>query len=107
MISICFGPELWDHVTGRRERNAYDTGWKYRFDRGGCAKCPLQHAAVRREHPKIERKLSELVRRHGARRARYRGLARVLCGQLLAAMAANVKRIVYLLRARKLASEGV
>ena len=66
-----------------------------------------EYAAVRREHPKIERKLSELVRRHGARRARYRGRWKVLCGQLLAATAANVKRIVCLLCAPKLASEGV
>jgi len=56
-----------------------------------------QYTAVRKEHPKIERKLADLVRWHGARRARYRGRWKVLCGQLLAAMAANVKRIVHLL----------
>jgi transposase len=129
-------------TTGRRERNAHDTGWKYRFAREGCASCPLrercmkklpattgrtvikneyeepyrrmraktqtaEYGAVRSQHPKIERKLSELVRRHGARRARYRGLAKVLCGQLLAALAANVKRIVHWLSAPKLAPEGV
>jgi IS5 family transposase len=55
------------------------------------------YAAVRSEHPKIERKLSDVVRRHGARRARYRGREKVLCGGLLAAIAANVKRIVHLL----------
>ena len=33
-----------------------------------------KYAAIRREHPAIERKLSELVRRHGSRRARYRSL---------------------------------
>lgn len=129
-------------TTGCRERNAHDTGWKYRFDQQCCAGCPVReqclekplgssgrtviknqyddqyrrmrakaetapYAAVRSEHPKIERKLSELVRRHGARRARYRGLFKVLCGQLLAALAANVKRIVHLLCARNLASAGV
>jgi transposase len=56
-----------------------------------------RYATVRREYPKIERKLADLVRRHGARRARYRGRWKVLCGQLLAATAANVKRIVHLL----------
>jgi len=56
-----------------------------------------QFAKVRREHPKVERKPAELVRRHGARRTRYRGRWKVLCGQLLAATAANVKRIVFLL----------
>lgn len=61
-----------------------------------------EYAAVRKEHPKIERKLSELVRRHGARRARYRGRWKVLCGQLMVAAATNIKRIVHLLRARTL-----
>ena len=37
-----------------------------------------EYAAVHSEHPKIERKLSELVRRHGARRTRYRGLGQGL-----------------------------
>jgi transposase len=54
------------------------------------------YAAVRAEHPKIERKLSELVRRHGARRARYRGLAKVLCQELMAAVVTNVKRMAQL-----------
>jgi IS5 family transposase len=58
------------------------------------------YAAVRSEHPKIERKLSELVRRHGARRARYRGRVKVLCQQLMAAVVTNVKRMVQLLCAR-------
>lgn len=56
-----------------------------------------QYTTVRKEHPKVERKLADLVRRHGARRTRYRGRWKVLCGQLLAATAANVKRIVSLL----------
>lgn len=62
-----------------------------------------EYAAVRAEHPRIEGKLSELVRRHGARRARYRGRWKVLCGQLMAATAANIKRIVHLLCAPTLA----
>ena len=66
-----------------------------------------EYAAVRSEHHKIERKLSDLVRRHGARRTRYRGRWKVLCGQLLAATAANIKRIANLLRALELTPEGV
>ena len=119
-------------TTARRERNAHDTGWKYRFPPQICAGCPLldrcmhnlpkttgrtvikneyeaeyqrmrakaqtpEYDAVRSEHPKVERKLSDLVRRHGARRARCRGRWKVLSGQLLAATVANVKRIVHLL----------
>ena len=129
-------------TTTSRERNAHDTGWKYRFPRQACAGCPLrdrcmanlpkttgrtvikneyeeqyqrmrakaqtpEYAAVRSEHPKIERKLSELVRRHGARRTRYRGLWKVLCGKLITATAVNIKRIVHFLCAPKMANEGM
>ncbi len=51
---------------------------------------------VRREHPAIERKLSELVRRHDLRQARYRGLSKVLRQALVTAVAVNLKRLVKL-----------
>jgi len=53
--------------------------------------------AVRCEHRKIERKLGEMVRHHGSRRARYRGRPKVLLQQLMTAMVVNVKRIVRIL----------
>ena len=56
-----------------------------------------EYAATRRRHPAIERKLSELVNRHGVRRARYRGLLRVLRQGLLTALVVNLKRMVRLL----------
>lgn len=55
-----------------------------------------EYAATRREHPKIERKLGEMVRHHGARRACFRGTFKVLVQALLTAMAVNVKRMVKL-----------
>jgi transposase len=55
------------------------------------------YRAVRREHPRIERKLAELVRWHGARRVRYRGRLRVKIQYLLTAVVVNCKRIVHLL----------
>jgi transposase len=55
-----------------------------------------EYAKVRKEHPAIERKLSELVRRHDLRHARYRGLAKVLRQALLTGVAVNLKRIVRL-----------
>ncbi len=58
------------------------------------------YAEVKREHPKVERKLGELMNRHGCRRARYRGRGRVLIQQSLGAVAANVKRMVSLLDGR-------
>jgi transposase len=55
-----------------------------------------EYAKVRREHPAIERKLAELVRRHDLRHVRYRGLAKVLRQALLTGVAVNLKRIVKL-----------
>lgn len=56
-----------------------------------------EYAAVKREHPKVERRLGELINRHGGRRARYRGLARVFVQQILCALTANVQRMIRLL----------
>jgi transposase len=55
------------------------------------------YAEVRREHPAIERKIGELVCRHSARQARYRGRPRVLLQQLLTGLVVNIKRVVKLL----------
>jgi hypothetical protein len=52
---------------------------------------------VRREHPAIERKIGELVRRHGARRARYWRQPRVLLQQLVTGLVVNIKRVVKLI----------
>jgi transposase len=57
-----------------------------------------EYEQVRREHPAIERKLAELVRRHGARQARYWGQTRLLLQQLVTGWVVNIKRIVRLLR---------
>jgi transposase len=58
-----------------------------------------EYAAVKREHPKVERRLGELINRHGGRRARYRGLGRVFVQQILGALTANMKRMLRLLDA--------
>lgn len=55
-----------------------------------------EYKQVRKEHPAIERKLSELVNRHDLRHARYRGLGKVLRQALLTAIVVNCKRIVKL-----------
>jgi transposase len=54
------------------------------------------YAQVRRQHRRIERKLADLVRWHGARRARYRGRPKVRIQVLLTGMVVNVKRLVSL-----------
>ncbi len=61
------------------------------------AKTP-EYQQTRREHPKIERKLGEMARHHGARRARYRGRIKVLVQAFLTAFAVNIKRMAKLLR---------
>ncbi len=78
-------------------RTVRKNDYKAEYDGARAKVVTPEYEAIRREHPKIERKLAELVRRHGARRARYRGLARVLLQQILCATAANIKRIVKLM----------
>ena len=55
------------------------------------------YTQVRHQHPKVERKLAEIVRYHGGRLARYRGQMRVKIQYLLTGLAINIKRMVRLL----------
>lgn len=55
---------------------------------------------VRREHPMIERKLNEILRHQGGRRARYWGLAKVRIQEIMTCIVVNVKRISRLLKVR-------
>lgn len=56
-----------------------------------------EYASVKKDHPKVERRLGEIVNRHGGRIARYRGLDRVFLQEILCATVANVKRMIRLL----------
>ena len=56
-----------------------------------------RYAAVRRQHPRVERKLADIVRYHGGRRCRYWGQGRVKVQYLLTGLVVNVKRMVKLL----------
>jgi transposase len=128
-------------TTRRRERNARDTGWKYRFSAQQCHGCPLRqqclakpgttsartvikndyeaiyramrekaktprYQEVRAQHPKVERKLGELVRWHGLRRARCRGRTKLLIQALLTGFVVNVKRLSRLLESVAGPTEG-
>lgn len=81
----------------RYGRAVSKTDYQSEHDRARQKTTTPQYAAVRREHPKIERKLGEVMNRHGGRRARYRGRAKVLIQQLMACTATNVKRLVGLI----------
>lgn len=56
-----------------------------------------QYQEVRKQHRRIERKLSDLIRWHGGRRVGYRGRARVRIQYLLTAVVVNGKRLVKLI----------
>jgi len=55
-----------------------------------------QYKEVRKQHPRIERKLADLIRWHGGRRVRYRGRLRVKIQYFLTAVVVNFKRLVKL-----------
>jgi hypothetical protein len=87
------------HPTAQRRavlKNAYEAEYRAAQAR---AQTPA-YAQVRKQHPSIERKLAELVRRHDLRRTRYRGLGRVLRQGVLTALVVNLKRMVRLVGQR-------
>jgi hypothetical protein len=74
-------------------KNDYQTA----YDAARARAATDRYAAVRRQHPRVERKLADIVRYHGGRRSRYRGQWRVKIQYLLTGLVVNVKRMVKLL----------
>jgi hypothetical protein len=56
------------------------------------------YVQVRKQHPKIERKLAEIIRYHQGRRTRFRGSWQVAIQYFLTTLVINLKRIVKLLQ---------
>lgn len=56
------------------------------------------YAQVRKQHPKIERKLAEIIRYHQGRRTRFRGGWRVAIQYLMTTLVVNLKRMAKLLQ---------
>lgn len=81
---------------GRYGRTVCKSDYQAEHQRARNKATTTQYAAVRREHPKVERKLGEVMNRHGGRRARYRGRWKVLLQELMACTATNLKRLVRL-----------
>lgn len=75
-------------VTINDNQDAYDQA----FQR---AQTP-QYAQVKKEHPRIERKLSDMINTHKARTTRYRTQARVKIHYLLIGLVTNIRRMVKL-----------
>jgi len=76
---------------GRKVRkNDYEPEYRRARQKVGTA----TYKEVRAKHPMIERKLGEMLNRHGGRRARYWGTPKILIQELMAALATNVKEMV-------------
>jgi transposase len=76
---------------GRKVRkNDYESEYRRARQKVGTA----AYQDVRAEHPLVERKLGEMLNRHGGRRARYWGTSKVLIQELMSALATNVSQIV-------------
>jgi hypothetical protein len=91
LLALCM-----EKAPRRHGRTVCKTDYQAEHHRARQKATTPQYAEVRREHPKVERKLGEVMNRHGGRRARYRGRWKVLIQELMASMATNVKRLVRL-----------
>jgi transposase len=86
-----------DRLPANYGRRVYKNDYQAEYDAARARRQSPAYAAVRRVHPRIERKLAELVRYHGGRRARSRGRWRVELEYVLRGIVVNVKRMVRLL----------
>lgn len=78
-------------------RTVVKNDYQAEYDKVQAKAKTTEYEQTRRVHPKIERKLNELARHHGCRRACYRGKPKVLVQSVLTALVVNIKRIVNLL----------
>src|SRR6185436_7691659 len=85
-----------EKAPGRYGRTVCKSDYQAEHQRARDKVTTPQYAAIRQEHPKVERKLGEVMNRHGGRHARYRGRWKVLIQELMASAATNVKRLVRL-----------
>lgn len=86
-----------ERPASRRGRVVVKNDYEAEYARVEAKAKTAAYQEVRRTHPKVERKLNEMVRHHQARRACYRGQAKVLTQGVLTALVVNVKRMVNLL----------
>lgn len=83
-----------DHLPAKHGRTVVKNEYQAEYDRLRARAQTEEYRKVRREHSKVERKLSEMVQQHGGRRARYRGRRRVKTQYLLLGLVVNIKRMV-------------
>ncbi len=92
LLALCM-----ERLPVRYGRRLYKNDYQAEYDAARARAQTPAYAAVRRVHPRIERKLAEIVRYHGGRRCRSRGRWRVRVEYLLRGIVVNVKRMVRLL----------
>jgi transposase len=86
-----------EHPESTKGRTVQKNVYQAEYDKvAEKAKTPA-YQETRRVHPKIERKLNEVARHHDCRRARYRGIAKVLVQASLTTIVVNIKRMVKLM----------
>jgi transposase len=91
-------------TTGGRTviKNDYEATYRAAREK---AKTP-RYKEVRRQHPKVERKLGELARWHEMRHARYWGTPKVLIQAVLTCIVVNTKRFLKLVEGRSEPTAG-
>jgi transposase len=89
--------ECLQNPASRRGRKVIKNDYEAEYRRAEQRVGTEQYQETRRRHAKVERKLGEVARWHGQRRARYRGRVRVRVQAVLTALVVNVKRMVKLL----------
>jgi len=65
-----------------------------------------RYKQVRKQHPKVERKIADIVCHHNGREARYWGSAKVRIQFLMLAMVVNIKRIVSMVKSLTITTES-
>jgi hypothetical protein len=88
-------------LPAHKGRSVIKNDYQAEYDAARARAQSPRYAEVRRQHPRVERKLADMVRYHGGRRCRYRGQGRVQVQYLLVGIAVNIKRIVKLLPPRR------
>lgn len=81
-------------LPARHGRTVVKNDYQAEYDRLRTRAQTADYQAVRRIHPKVERKLAEIMQQHGGRRTRYRGRQRVKIQYLLVGLVVNIKRMV-------------
>ncbi len=100
---VCRACPLFSQCIGKKQkcgRTVRKNDYAAEYDRVRERAQTSEYKAVKREHPLVERRLGHLVNRYGGRRARYRGLSRVLCQEFMGATTANLNRMLVLIDGR-------